>query len=31
VRKLDGLGDDLDDRWSLFDLTAVDDCLSSTP
>ena len=26
---VDGLDDELDDRWSLFDLTAIDDCLSS--
>jgi AAA+ ATPase superfamily predicted ATPase len=24
----DGLADDLDDRWSLFDLSDIDDCLS---
>jgi AAA+ ATPase superfamily predicted ATPase len=26
---VDGLEDELDDSWSLFDLTAIDDCLSS--
>jgi AAA+ ATPase superfamily predicted ATPase len=28
---VDGLDEDLDDDWSLFDLAAIEDCLSSPP
>lgn len=28
---VDGLDEALDDHWSLFDLTAIEDCLSSPP